>query len=87
MEKLKTLKRFLWKLKKINEKFGFSDMRALTDLTGDSYRLILEAEWKSLADWENSMKEGLGNAEWQKWYQNFVPLVDSASREIMNIVA
>jgi len=65
---------------------GFNESRILTDLTGDSYRLILEFEFKSLSDWENSMKQGRGEEEWQKWYQKFVPFVDRASREILNVV-
>lgn len=82
----KDAKALLEEGKEINKKYGFDKMRALTDLTGPSYRLILESEWVSLADWENGMKNGLGTGEWQKWYQKFVPLVDNASREIMNII-
>jgi len=70
----------------INKKFGFPMSRALTDLTGPSYTLILENEWKSFADWENSMKSGLATDEWQKWYQKFVPLCDKGSREIFTIL-
>ncbi len=68
------------------KKYGFGSSRALTDLTGSSYTLIIETEWKSLSDWENSMKSGLGTDEWQKWYQKFVPLAEKGSREIFTIV-
>jgi hypothetical protein len=84
--KAKDAKELLKEARDLNKKYGFTQTRALTDLTGDSYRLVLESEWKSLADWENSMKEGLGAADWQKWYQKFVPLVERASREILNIL-
>jgi hypothetical protein len=84
--KAKDAKALLKEGLEISKKFGFGKTRALTDLTGDSYRLILESEWKSLSDWENSMKEGMGASDWQKWYQKFIPLVDSASRELLNIV-
>lgn len=71
----------------LNKKYGFDKTRALTDLvTGQSYTLVLESEWDDLAAWEGSMKKGLGADEWQKWYQKFVPLVETASREILNIV-
>ena len=71
----------------LNKKYGFEKTRALTDLvTGHSYTLVLESEWNDLAAWEGSMKQGLGAEEWQKWYQKFVPLVETASREILNIV-
>jgi hypothetical protein len=84
--KAKDAKVLLKDAQKLHEKYGFTATRALTDLTGNSYRLILESEWTSLADWENSMKKGLGADEWQKWYQKFIPLVDSASREMLSIV-
>lgn len=85
--KAKDAKVLLNEGKELNKKFGFDNTRSLTDLvTGHSYTLILESEWGSLSDWENSMKKGLGAEEWQKWYQKFIPLVESASREILNIV-
>ena|SRR5437763_13061242 len=71
----------------LNKKYGFDNTRALTDLvTGRSYTLILESEWNDLTAWEGAMKKGLGADEWQKWYSKLVPLVETASREILNIV-
>lgn len=84
--KAKDARALLDEAKGIAKKYGFNEQRALTDLTGDSYRLVMESQWNSLADWENAMKKGIGADDWQKWYQKFIPLVDRASREIMNIV-
>ncbi len=85
--KAKDAKVLLSDAKELNKKYGFDRSRALTDLvTNHSYTLVLESEWNSLADWESKMKEGLGSAEWQQWYQKFIPLVESASREILKIV-
>ncbi len=83
----KDAKNLLQEGKELNRKYGFDKSRSLTDLTGDSYRLILESEWDSLTAWEGAMKKGLGDADWQNWYKKLVPLVNTASREIMNIVA
>ncbi len=78
----------LSEIDELGKKYGFKKGRALTDLvTSQSYTLVLERDWDSLAAWETSMKEGSGSAEFQKWYQKFIPLVDSASREILNIVS
>lgn len=85
--KAKDAKTLLLEMKNIAKKMDFPIGRALTDLvTNHSYTLILESEWKSLSDWENTMKSGMGMDEWQKWYQKFVPLCDSAYREIFNIL-
>ena len=85
--KAKDAKSLLNEARGINEKFGFKNTRALTDLVSNrSYTLILESSWDSLTAWEAAMKEGLGAKEWQAWYGKFIPLVESASREILNIV-
>jgi hypothetical protein len=83
----KDAKSLLNEFKEIGKKMNFPMGRALTDLVTDrSYTLILESDWKSLADWEDSMKSGMGNNEWQKWYQKFIPLCESAKREIYNVL-
>src|SRR5215217_7329482 len=45
--------------------------RVLTDFTGDSYRLILEEGFDSLADYEATMASGMHKEEWQQWYEKF----------------
>ncbi len=85
--KAKEAKALLAEVESVFKKFGFKNSRALTDLvTAHSYTLILESEWGSLAEWENAMKRGLGDKEWQKWYTKFTPLVKNAYREILNII-
>jgi hypothetical protein len=59
------------------------NMRILSDFTGDSYRLILEGDFNSLADYEKSMNEGMGAGDWKSWYEKFKPLVTSSHREIL----
>ena len=84
--KAKDAKVLLEEGKVINKKFGFDNSRALTDLvTNHSYTLILESTWNNITAWEAAMKEGRGAKDWQNWYQKFIPLVESASREILNI--
>lgn len=85
--KAKEAKSLIKEASDLNKKFGFDKGRALSDfVSGRSYTLVLESEWKSAAEWETALRSGLGADEWQKWYQKFVPLVESASREIMNII-
>jgi hypothetical protein len=71
----------------LTKKYGFEKGRSFTDLvTNHSYTLIKESEWESLSAWENSMKNALGAEERRVWYEKFIPLVESASREILNIL-
>ena len=85
--KAKQAKALLKEAEGINKKYGFQNSRALTDLVaGRSYTLVLESEWNTLAEWENSLQQGLGAEDWQKWYAEFVPFVEKASREIFNII-
>lgn len=57
--------------------------RILTDFTGDSYRLILEEGFDSLADYEKSLADGMQKPAWKKWYDRFKTQVDSSHREIL----
>ena len=61
-------------------------LRALSDFTGGSYRLIMEAGFETLAEYEQSMSGGMNQQEWQQWYEKFKPLVESSYREILKQV-
>lgn len=61
-------------------------MRILSDFTGDSYRLIMEEDQKSLADYESALSKGMGQKDWQDWYEKFKQHVESSHREILKQV-
>jgi hypothetical protein len=60
--------------------------RILTDFTGQSYRLIFEEGYDSLAAYEKSLGLSMGKAAWKKWYEKFKPLIHRSEREIMKQV-
>jgi predicted ester cyclase len=60
-----------------------TQMRVLTDFTGDSYRLIMEEGFDSLGEYEISLSSGLNTPDWQNWYERFKPLVERSHREIL----
>ena len=62
------------------------NMRAMTDFTGDAYRLILEIGFNSLAEYEKTLNSELNAAAWKDWYEKFKPHVESSSREILKWV-
>jgi hypothetical protein len=62
-------------------------VRLLSDFTGNSYRLIFEEQFKSLADYEKSLTSGMAEDEWQNWYAQFKQHVDSSHREILKLVS
>lgn len=68
------------------KKLGFDPGNIMTDLTGRSYRIVMETRFKDLAELENLLKATFGNAEWGAWYKKMIPLIDSAEREIFTIV-
>ena len=61
-------------------------MRMLSDFTGDSYRLILEEGFNSLADYEKHLSEGMGKGDWKEWYEKFKSHVECSHREILKEV-
>lgn len=60
--------------------------RALSDFTGDSYRLILEMGFGTLADYEKELNRDMSKPEWQAWYARFKEHVNSSHREILKQV-
>jgi len=65
---------------------GSKYMRLLTDFTGDSYRLVLEAGFNSLLEYETALSGGMSDPEWQQWYKRFMEHVESSHREILKEV-
>ena len=59
------------------------NLRVLTDFTGDAYRLIMEEGYNSLADYEKSLTDEMGQADWKEWYEKFKQHVMSSHREIL----
>jgi len=78
----------LWKEgREIARRTGSGEkMRAMTDLVGPFYTLVMEEEFQSLGDMERDMQREMGVEEWKVWYQKFVPLVESGYREIFTVV-
>lgn len=62
------------------------NMRMLTDFTGDSYRLIMEEGFDTLAAYEKNLSEGMGKGDWKQWYENFKTHVNYSHREILKQV-
>ena len=60
--------------------------RILSDFTGDSYRLILEQGFNSLADYEEFLRAGMATYEWKQWYEQFKQHVERSEREILKVV-
>lgn len=62
------------------------DIRLLTDLTGNYYRLVLESTYDDLATYEREMHTMMSDPQWKAWYARFMPLAQSGRREIFSLV-
>lgn len=60
--------------------------RILSDFSGDSYRLIFEEGFSTLADYEQSLNSSMRKDEWQQWYESFKQHVNTSHREILKLV-
>lgn len=65
---------------------SFNVPHMMTDLTGQSYRLVMQSQYASLSEFENSLSKVFSNKDWQAAYQKFVPLIESGHREIFTLV-
>jgi hypothetical protein len=70
----------------ILKKGGYNPDRILVDVTGKSYTLVLESTYSSLSDYDGRLQDTQAHEEWRKWYDKFLPLVESGNREIFRIV-
>jgi hypothetical protein len=72
----------LWKEgRHLEARHGF-ETKAYVDLTGPFYTLVMETPFESLAVFDKALKSAMSDPEFGPWYQKFVPLVESGSREI-----
>ena len=74
-------------MKKMANESGYGDnsIRILTDLVGNYYTLVIEAEFTSLTEYENKAKSLMELKEWKDWYGKFIPMAKSGNREIFKI--
>jgi len=86
-ERMKEAKALLPEIRAVNVRLGFPPGRAMTDVTGPYYTLVLEMEHPSLAAWEQSLTKVFADPEWQKSYAKMRPLIESGHREIFSIVS
>ena len=85
--KAKDAKALIKENQDLMKKYGHTTARFLTDLTGEFYTLVMETSYENLSVYEKSSNEAMGEKEFEQWYSNFVPLVQSGHREIFSLVS
>jgi hypothetical protein len=84
--KAKEAKTLVQEQLELMKKYGQPIPRFLTDVTGEFYTLVMEMSFENLSEYEKSSKETMGTKDFEQWYQKFIPLVQSGSREIFSII-
>lgn len=84
--KAREARALLDKFRSLVSLFDGPPARAMMDMTGPAYTLLLETQAESLAAYETMLTSGLAQEEWQEWYAQFVPLVESSHRTIYRLV-
>jgi len=79
--------RALWKdyLDLVKKKDPSMEIRLLTDLTGTGYTLVIEIHIKSFIDITPVIAHMVSTAEWRTFYDQFIPLCESAERRMYKI--
>jgi len=85
-DQMKKAKELTQEGREIMRRQGYSSVRVMTDLTGDYYTLVLEGEYKSLADFESAMKKVQSNRKWRKFYPKLRKLILGGRREIFTLM-
>jgi hypothetical protein len=84
--KAKEAKALIKENQRILKKYKYGAARYLTDVTGPYYILEMELTAKSLADYEDQSLKMMNAPEFGDWYQKFMPLVESGSRQIYSVI-
>lgn len=61
------------------------EMRLLTDITGHSYRIVMEMHIKSYTDIGPKNAAWMTHERFQELYEQFKPLCERAERELLKI--
>jgi hypothetical protein len=59
--------------------------RILTDLSGQFFTVVSEAEYDSFSDWEASGRQVFGDARFAPWFERMTALVEGGRREFYNV--
>ena len=73
-------------MRAIGKQAGFHD-KAMTDLVGPFYTLVLESEWKDLAAMEHGLTTLRARPDWQATYARMRPMVRGGRREVYELIA
>ncbi|MCL5996798.1 MAG: hypothetical protein M1546_12190 [Chloroflexi bacterium] len=60
--------------------------RAMTDLSGPFFTVVIEAEFDSFSAWEATAQLIFGDARFPALFERMTPLVESGRREFYNLV-
>jgi len=66
------------------KKYGWKNMRILTDKISDMHHVMMETEVESLAAWEDMMKN-MNDAEMAEDFKDFNSMTVSGKREVFQI--
>lgn len=60
--------------------------RLMTDLSGQFFTVVTEAEYESLSAWEADIQKYFNDERFAAWFERMVQLVESGSREFFYLV-
>jgi hypothetical protein len=85
-EKMRECKVLVKEMMKIEGEVGMGPSRAMTDLSGEYFTLVIETDHANLAEFEKRMQEGFTDERWREMYGKFRPMLRSGHREIYQVL-
>jgi hypothetical protein len=65
---------------------GMNNSRIMTDLSGQFFTVVTEAEYTSFSEWEADAQKIFSDNRFAAWFERMVPLVDGGRREFYTLV-
>jgi hypothetical protein len=81
-EKMRECKELVKEMMKVEAEATGRTSRAMTDLSGEYFTLVIESDHADLADFERHMREGFSDERFRTMYSKFRPMLRGGHREI-----
>jgi predicted choloylglycine hydrolase len=85
-EQMKSAKELMREYRGMVKKLNHPMPKIMTDLVADHYTLVMETEFKNMADFQETLDNAFSTPEWQQFYPSFRKLMRGGRREIYSLI-
>jgi predicted choloylglycine hydrolase len=85
-DQMKHAKELMREYRGMVKKFNHPQPKIMTDLVADHYTMVMETEFRDMAEFQTTLDTVFGKPEWQQFYPSFRKLMRGGRREIYSLI-